>query len=176
VAVAKALTTMGAVPRKLVGDYSGQRAKQWGSRGVPAEIKTAAAAFKVGAAAMVTTLEELDAALANCYPAAGGFSQGFTMHRDSDGMCRQSGRWGHEQCCAGRRTKNGKPQYLLLQSWGPGIPDGPTTDDQPDFSFWIDAQAMASILSQNDFLAFSKFPGFDRRPIPAEFDYASAVA
>jgi hypothetical protein len=35
---------------------------------------------------------------------------------------------------------------------------------------------MASILGQNDFLAFSKFPGFDRRPIPAEFDYASAVA
>jgi hypothetical protein len=146
VAVAKALVTMGAVPRKLVGAYSGNRAKEWGGRGVPESVKTAAAQFKLGSAALVTTLDELDAALANGYPAAGGFSQGFTMHRDQDGCCRQSGRWGHEQCCAGRRTRNGRRQYLLCQSWGANVPDGPTTDDQPDFSFWIDQDPMASIL------------------------------
>jgi hypothetical protein len=46
------------------------------------------------------------------------------------------------------------------------VPDGPTTDEQPDFSFWIDERAMASILGQNDFLAFSKFGGFEQRVIP----------
>jgi hypothetical protein len=167
VAVAKALVEVGAVPRKLVGPYDGNRAKQWGARGVPAEMKTAAASFKVGSAALVTTLEELDAALANGYPAAGGFSQGFTMHRDADGACQQSGRWGHEQCCIGRRRRNSRRQYLLGQSWGPNVPDGPLTDDQPNFSFWIDETAMASILGQRDFLTFSKFPGFERRPLPS---------
>lgn len=176
VAVAKALTDMGAVPRKLVGDYSGKRAKEWGARGVPAEIKTTAAQFKVGATTLVTTVDEMDAALANLYPCAGGFSQGFSMHRDQDGVCRQQGRWGHEECCAGRRTRNGRRQYLLLQSWGDQAPDGPTTDDQPLFSFWIDESAMADILSQRDFLAFSKFPGFDHRPIPSAFRYSSMVA
>jgi hypothetical protein len=167
VAVAKALVDVGAIPRELVGPYSGQRAKDWGRRGAPAEMKTAAAPFKVGAAALVTTLDELDAALANGYPAAGGFSQGFTMHRDADGVCHQSGRWGHEQCCIGRRRRNGNRQYLLGQSWGPNVPDGPLTDDQPNFSFWIEEASMASILGQQDFLAFSKFPGFKRRPLPA---------
>ncbi len=122
-------------------------------------MKTTAAPFKVGSAALITTLEELDAALANGYPSAGGFSQGFTMHRDADGVCQQSGRWGHEQCCVGRRRRNGRRQYLLGQSWGLNVPDGPLTDDQPNFSFWIDETPMASILSQRDWLAFAKFPG-----------------
>lgn len=177
VAVAKALVEHGAVPRKLIGDgtYSGQRAKKWGSSGVPAEVKTEMAKYRMGAAALVTTLAELDAALANLYPAAGGFSQGFTMHRDQDGACQQSGRWGHEQCCAARRVRNGRRQYLLCQSWGPGVPDGPLTDDQPNFSFWIDEQAMASILGQKDFLAFSKAPDFVRRDVPSAFRYSSMV-
>jgi hypothetical protein len=168
VAVAKALVEVGAVPRKLVGPYDGNRAKSWGARGVPAEMKTAAAEHKLGAAALVTTLEELDAALANGYPSAGGFSQGFTMHRDADGVCRQSGRWGHEQCCIGRRKRpDNRRQYLLGQSWGPNVPDGPLTDDQPNFSFWIWDTDMLSILRQRDWLAFSKFAGFERRPLPA---------
>jgi hypothetical protein len=176
VAVAKAFTTVGAVTRKLVGPYDGNRAKQWGSRGVPAEMKTAAAPFKVGSTALITTLDELDASLANLYPSAGGFSQGFTMHRDQDGCCQQSGRWGHEQCCAGRRTRNGRRQYLLCQSWGPNVPDGPLTDDQPDFSFWIDETAMGSILSQQDWLTFSKAPDFEKRPVPAKFRHSRMVA
>lgn len=166
VAVAKALVEHGAVPRELVGEYSGKRAKDWGARGVPDEIKKACAEHKLGAAALVTTLDELDAALANGYPAAGGFSQGFVMTRDADGVCRQSGSWGHEQCCIGRRRRNGKRQYLLGQSWGDGVPDGPTTDDQPSWSFWIYEESMASILNQQDFLTFSKFPGFSVRPLP----------
>lgn len=176
VAVAKAFTTVGAVTRTLVGPYDGNRAKQWGARGVPAEMKTAAAGFKVGSAALITTLDELDASLANLYPSAGGFSQGFTMHRDQDGVCRQSGRWGHEQCCIGRRTRNSRRQYCLGQSWGPNVPDGPTTDDQPNFSFWIDQDAMASILGQQDWLAFSSAPDFEKRDVPSEFKYSSMVA
>jgi hypothetical protein len=166
-AVAKALVEVGAVSRAMVGPYSGQRAKDWGRRGAPAEMKTAAAAFKVGAAALVTTCDELDAALANGYPAAGGYSQGFTMHRDQDGVCRQSGRWGHETTFVGRRRRNGRRQYLSLQSWGDGVPDGPRTDDQPSYSWWMDEDSMASILSQQDTLVFSKFPGFKKRPLPA---------
>lgn len=166
VAVAKALVTMGAVPRSLVGPYSGQRAKDWGRSGVPADIKKAAADHKLGNAALVTSLAELDAALANGYPAAGGFSQGFTMHRDSNGMCSQSGRWGHEECFCAKRVRNGQAEYLLLQSWGDNVPDGPLSDDQPSFSFWVTANAMSSILSQQDTLVFSGAAGFQKRTIP----------
>lgn len=171
VAVAKALTDFGAVTRDLVGPYSGKRAKDWGNSGVPSEIKQAAAGFKLGAATLVTTLAEIDAALGNLYPCAGGFGQGFTMHRDADGACRQSGSWGHEQACVARRRRNGRRQYLLAQSWGNNTPYGPTTDDQPSFSFWIDESAMADILAQRDFLAFSRFGGFEPRPVPTRWSY-----
>jgi hypothetical protein len=175
VAVAKALVEHGAVPRKLVGEYSGQLAKQWGARGVPPEIKAEMARYRMGSAAIITTLEELDAALANLYPAAGGFSQGFTMQRDQDGACRQSGRWGHETFIAGRRRRNGRRQYCMCQSWGPNVPSGPTTDDQPDFSFWIDEDPMANILGQRDFLTFSKAPDFVQRDVPSAFRYTGGV-
>ncbi len=176
VAVAKALTDHGATTREKVGPYSGTRAKQWGRSGVPAEVKTQMSSFKVGKAALITTLEELDAALANLYPSAGGFSQGFTMTRDVDGVCRQSGRWGHETCFIGRRTRNGRRQYCMGQSWGPNVPGGPTTDDQPNFSFWMDETPAADILSQRDWLTFTSAPDFVKRDVPVEFKHSRMVA
>jgi hypothetical protein len=57
----------------------------------------------------------------------------------------------------------------MLQSWGNQVPDGPLTDDQPLFSFWIDEAEFAAILAQRDFLAFSKFDGFVPRPLPSSW-------
>lgn len=176
VAVAKALTDYGATTREKVGPYSGRRAKEWGGRGgVPANVKQDMSAFKVKASALITTLDELDASLTNGYPSAGGFSQGFTMTRDTDGMCRQSGRWGHEVCCIGKRVRAGQREYCLGQSWGPNVPSGPLVDDMPDFSFWINSQSMASILSQQDWLTFSGAPDFETRPLPASWSYEAYI-
>jgi hypothetical protein len=166
-AVAKALTDLGAVPREVVGPYSGQRAKEWGARGVPADIKERAAQFKLGAAALITTCDEADAALANGYPYIVCSDQGFTMHRDQDGVCHPQGSWPHCMSVSGRRTRNGRRQYLIDQSWGDNVPDGPQTDDQPSFSFWIDEAPMSHMLSARDSLAFSRFGGFERRPLPS---------
>jgi hypothetical protein len=177
IAVAKAIAEMGVVPREMVGEYSGQRAKQWGGRGgVPSDVKEKAKPFKGTQTATITTLAELDAALANLYPTAGGFSQGFSMHRNADGVCRSQGRWGHEEAIVARRTRNGRRQYLMLQSWGPNVPDGPLTDDQPDFSFWIDESDAADMLGQRDWVVFSGFGGFRKRPIPSVFKHSRMVA
>lgn len=167
VAVAKALTDHGATTREKVGAYSGNRAKQWGRSGVPDNVKQDMGAFKVGKAALITTLDELDASLSNGYPSAGGYGEGFTMHRDANGMCRRSGRWGHETCFVGKRTRNGQREYLMCQSWGPNVPDGPLVDDQPNFSWWMAADEAANILSQQDWLTFSGAPDFETRPLPA---------
>lgn len=175
-AVAKALHEVGSITRKEVGPYSGQRAKQWGGRGgVPAEIKAKLGQFKVQAIALITTLDELDASLSNGYPSAGGFSQGFTMTRDANGMCRQSGRWGHEVCCIGKRVRAGNREYCLGQSWGKNVPSGPLVDDMPDFSFWINSQSMQSILSQQDWFTFSGAPNFETRPLPESWTYEAYI-
>jgi hypothetical protein len=176
VAVAKALTDVGSTTRKAVGAYSGQRAKQWGGRGgVPQAVKETLSPFKVKSAALITTLDELDAALSNGYSSAGGFSQGFSMTRDSNGMCRQSGRWGHEVMCAAKRVRDGRREYMLCQSWGRNVPSGPTPEDMPDFGFWISGESMADILGQRDWLTFGGAPDFEVRPLPSTWTYASYI-
>jgi hypothetical protein len=175
VAVAKAFLTVGSTTRKAVGPYSGQRAKSWGRNGVPADVKTSMAPFKVKATALITTLDELDASLSNGYPSAGGYSEGFTMTRDANGMCRRSGRWGHETCFVGKRTRNGQREYLMCQSWGPNVPSGPCVDDQPDYSWWMTADEAANILGQQDWLTFSGGPQFEVRPLPSTWTYSQYI-
>jgi hypothetical protein len=96
-AMVKAMTTGGMLPRAVVsnGTYDGRRAKQWGYSGPPSDLEVAAAAFKLGNAALVTTWDELRAALGNGYPVTVCSNQGFTMTRNSEGICEASGVWGH---------------------------------------------------------------------------------
>jgi hypothetical protein len=172
VAVAKGLTQFGAVPREFVGSYSGKRAKEWGSKGCPSEVRSEARRHILGDATLVTTLEEADAALRNGYPFIVCSNQGFTMERDSTGKCSPQGSWPHCMFCAGRRKRDGKVQYLICQSWGPNVPSGPTVDDQPDFSFWIDANVLQRMLNARDSLVFSRFAGFSPRPVPDEWKWS----
>jgi hypothetical protein len=176
VAVTKALTEGGAVTRELVGPYSGARAKEWGKRGVPKEIKGQALAYKVGAATLVTDCEELDAALNNGFPGIVCSSQGFTMKRDEHGVCAAKGTWQHCMGIAGRRTRNGRREYLIPQSWGSKTPSGPLSDDQPPFSFWIDERPMSKMLAREDSLVIAKFGGFQKRSLPGSWSYAGMFA
>lgn len=169
--VTKALVTMGAVPRKFVGAYSGQRAQAWGNSGVPAAVKAEAAKFKVGASAAVLTLADADAAIDSGRPFLVCSDQGFTMERDSTGACQPQGSWSHCMSCSGRRTRKGRVQYCIDQSWGSQTPSGPLADDQPPFSFWIDANVLASMLGMEDSFALDKFGGFAILPIPAHWTY-----
>ena len=172
VAVAKALTDAGALPREKVGPYSGARAKQYGRSGVPADFKTLAATHKLGAATLVTTVDEASAALANGYPFIVCSNQGFTTVRDRDGVCEAKGVWPHCMFVAGYRHQAGELQFLVCQSWGPKMPTGPVADDQPPFSFWVRAKVMARMLAAQDSLAFSRFAGFVPRPVPDRWTYS----
>lgn len=171
VAVAKGLTTHGCLPRSAVGAYSGKRAKAWGSgSGVPKDLREQARNHRLGDASLVTTLEEADAALNNGYPFILCSMQGFNMTRDKDGVCYARGTWPHCMFVAARRHLNStKTQYLVCQSWGPNVPSGPLSDDQPDFSFWVDASTIAKMLKQEDSLAFCRFQGFAPRPLPSKW-------
>jgi hypothetical protein len=167
-AMAKALTTMGVVPRELVGAYSGQRAKQWGRSGAPQEIKSAAKERLLGAAALCRTLEELDAAMSNGYVCPVSSNQGFTQTRDQDGFCRASGHWAHCMLICAKRT-TGRTGYLICQSWGSQSPTGPLALDQPQFSFWVEPATIAHMLAQGDSFILSKFNGYPGRPLPSKW-------
>ncbi len=170
-AVAKALTDHGAVPREAVGAYSGQRAKQWGRSGVPREIKDLCGKQKLGAATLVATKAELDAALNSGYPVTVASNQGFTQPRDSKGICYPRGSWPHQMAIVGRAWIDGKPFYLIIQSWGDQLPGGPTSRDQPAFSFFAPADAVYRMIGNRDSWAFSLWGGFQRRDLPPGWSY-----
>jgi len=174
-AMAQVATTLGIVPREVVGPYSGQRAKSWGASGVPADIKAKAAEHKFEATIAVTTLTELDAGLNNGYVGIVCSDQGFTMTRDSTGACQPQGSWSHCMAIAGRRNRGGVIEYLICQSWGPNTPSGPTVDGQPDFSFWAPSKTVASMIAGKDSFLWSKIGLFNARPLPTGWSYLSQL-
>ena len=168
---AKAVSTIGTLSRDVVGPYSGQRAKQWGASGVPADIKAKAGDHKVKTATLVSTYEELEDALANGYPVPVCSNQGFTMTRDEQGFCRPRGVWGHCMLIVGVRADD-RPGACIFQSWGPGTPSGPLALDQPSNSFWADRDVVARMLAMQDTWALSNFDGYPGQVLPAHWSYA----
>lgn len=175
-AAVAAMTSIGVVSREALGSggsYSGRRAKEWGHRGAPAELKALAASYKLGSAARVTSWAELSAAVANGYPVTICSNQGFTLERDRDGFCRASGVWAHCMVIGGLRFD--RPGACVLQSWGPHQPTGPMTLDQPSFSFWADRPVVERILAQGDSWAMAKAPVFVPRELPKHWSYNQAA-
>lgn len=168
---AKAVSTIGTVSRDVVGPYSGRRAKEWGSGGVPAEIKAKAGDHKVRTTALVSTYEELEDALANGYPVPVCSNQGFTLTRDEDGFCRPRGTWGHCMLIVGVRDDNNRPGACIFQSWGMDTPSGPLGLDQPPNSFWADREVVERMLAMEDSWALSNFDGYPGQALPAHWGY-----
>lgn len=108
-AMAKAVSTVGIIPRSEVGAYSGQRAKQWGNTGTPADVKTKMGQHKVKTTSLVQTWDELFAALSNGYPVIVCSNQGFQLTRNDKGIAEAQGSWPHcvlpDTLISGRKTK-----------------------------------------------------------------------
>lgn len=175
-AAVKAMTSIGTVSRTMLGDaatYDGQRAKKWGVTGPPRAYETMAASYKLGMAAVVTDWESLIAALQNGYPVTICTAQGFTMTRDAAGFCAASGKWGHCMLIAGIRFD--REGACILQSWGPDQPAGPTSLDQPSWSFWAERTTIEAILAEGDSWALSKSAGFVERTLPPTWKYSGAA-
>ena len=167
---AKAVSTIGTVDRDLVGPYSGDRAKEWGAKGVPSSIKAKAGQHKVKTTSLVSTYEELEDALANGYPVPVCSNQGFSLQRDEDGFCRAQGHWGHCMLIVGVRADS-RPGACIFQSWGSQVPSGPLALDQPPNSFWAERDVVADMLSMQDSFALSQFDGYPGQVMPDRWSY-----
>ncbi len=173
-AMVKAMTTMGMLPREMIGPYDGHRAKTWGNTGLPADLKTKAAAYKLGAAAMVRGWDELVAAFRSLSPVPVSSNQGFVMTRDADGFCTPKGSWSHCMLICGIRFGT-RPGACIMQSWGMNVPDGPLALDQPPNSFWVDRDVVDRMLGMKDSFALSKSAVFERRDPPIHWTYSDYI-
>lgn len=156
--------------------YSGQRAKQMGARGLPKWIYAERKKHLVKEVALITSVAEAKAALANGYPIAICSNVGFEpvpTRRDQNGVATASGSWSHAKCICGYYTIQGRRGeetiYVDFNSWGPNASTGPGgPHDIPGGAFGITEQTMQRILSQRDSYAVSGPRGFERRDLDHE--------
>lgn len=158
----------GVVPRGVHGAadltrYTEARCREFGARGLSADLEALARLYPVRGVANVRTWAEAKAAIRNGYPVAVCSRQGFTMRRDSAGFCAPSGTWNHCMALIGV-TESPRPGGFLLNSWGPSAHTGPVGVGNPSpAGFWADAAVLDRMLADGDSWAFSGFTGFPAR-------------
>lgn len=155
----------GLLPTGSHGPYSVARCREWGDRGVPANL-VADCKTNPCATTLVTTAEQARVALQQGYAIFVCSNQGFNQTRDADGFLRPSGQWMHCMCIAGYQGGSRKG-FLIINSWGADWVKGPTGRfaDIPPGSFWADVQTVDRMLRQEDSYAVSDVEGFKRRKI-----------
>lgn len=141
--------------------YSGKRAKSWGYDGLPFDLEQTADEHPVSTKpALVNSYEQARDSIANGYPVPVCSNQGFSDVRDSQGFAKPSGRWGHCMCFIAVDDTGNRPGLLCDNSWPKGWISGPKRHNQPDGSFWVDADTADRMLKQNDSFAVPGFEGY----------------
>jgi hypothetical protein len=158
--------TVGTLVRGKYGsldltEYSGATAKKLGRRGagVPDELEPQAREHPVKVVSMVQTYEEARDAIANGYPVAVCSNRGFTSRRDEKGFAKPSGSWAHCMLYVAVDDADGRPGLLQWNSWGDNWISGPKRHDQPEGSFWTDAEVCDRQLREQDSFAMSGYVG-----------------
>lgn len=150
--------------------YSGELAKNWGYWGNGGEkdkgvFDAVCKRHPMRHVALVRSFEEAAAAIESgyCVPVCSGY--GFSSTRDADGFAKRQGSWAHCMTLCGVRYGN-RPGLLCLNSWGPTWNSGGKyPPDQPDGSFWIDADVVTGMLSGEDSFAVGGLDGFKWRDL-----------
>jgi hypothetical protein len=135
-----------------VGPYDPNRAKQWGSRGVPAAVAALGKDNPVKVA-LVTSAEDVKNALANgyftfiCSSVGFGNIDGPPLQRDSQGFLRQDPRYPWPHCMFVAGYRGDRKGFLIVNSWGAGWVVGPKGfGDEPEGSFWADYATVDRIV------------------------------
>jgi hypothetical protein len=147
--------------------YSVDLSRKLGDSGVPDELEPLCKEHPVKTCTLVKTWEECRDSLANGYPVAMCSNLGFNSNRDKDGFLRRTWRpWYHCMAIIGVDDSFRRPGALVINSWGPDWVSGPTRNDQPPGSFWVDASTINSGMQQGDSYSLSNFVGYPQNELP----------
>lgn len=170
---AKSVTEYGTLLRKAYdgvdfSTYSGPKARSMGRRGagLPDQLEDVAREHPVRTVSLVSSYEEARDAIANGYPIPVCSGQGFASKRDAQGFARPSGSWAHCMLFLGVDDSGNRPGLLCQNSWGTDWITGPKRHDQPEGSFWVDAEVADRMLRKDpDSFSMSGFEGYPARDI-----------
>ena len=164
---ARYVNEYGALARQKYGNvnlttYSGSRASSWGraNAGVPRSLIPYAKKHPILTVSQVTSYEQCRDLIVNGYAITIASNQGFSSQRDREGFARPQGSWAHQMSILGVDDEYKRPGVLVQNSWGVWN-GGPKRLNQPEGSFWVDADEIERrILNQGDSWAFSGYEGF----------------
>lgn len=175
---AQALQQYGAVPQLYFSQYgidlsepSAKLAIEYGKNGCPDPLEEEARKHPVVEYIQVRNYEDLRDAIYKGCPVIVGSSVGFGAKsgnlRDSEGFLRpprgwfaRGKVWRHAMCFIGV-CDEGRKGALIINSWGPDWVGGPKRfGDEPDGSFFVDADVVDRMLSQGDSFALHLFIGY----------------
>lgn len=161
----------GVVSMEVHGEYdlrtpSPARAREWGSKGVPAPIAELAKASPDKSIARARSVTDVRTGIAQGYPTFVCSDVGFNgMNRDAQGFIRRSGVWPHCMALIGIRG-GARPGVLCMNSWGDNAHGGQRwPDDMPLCCFWIDDSTVDQMVRQNDSYVVSGVTGFPAVPL-----------
>lgn len=167
---AKWVVDYGTLERGVYGKYDLSKeddniAVTWGApgRGCPPEIEQESRLHPVKDTSLITSYEEARDAIANFQPVMVCSDRGFSMSRDQDGFARPEGTWGHCMCFIAVDDGFKRPGLLCMNSWGPDWIGGAKRHDQPDGSFWVDADVADRMLKEGDSFTATDVSGYPRR-------------
>lgn len=167
--------------------YSGERARQWGSRGqgCPDSLEPEARKHPIGETSLCTDADDAVKLLCHLNGITVASDQGFTQQRNSDGTCDPSGNWNHQMCNRGAvKLKSGKVCVAKQNSWGDYL--GSTNNLITTYSgrqvrlpagvFLVDVNVEQRALSQGDSFAHSGIRGWRKQQQAVNFLAAHKTA
>lgn len=178
----KALNIYGCLSRphlKALGlspEYDPRRAKEWGAQGLPDNLEPYAKDHTViETASLVTNFNDAAWHIQNGRPVTVCSDVGFEnggggqTHRDNDGYAQPRGSWPHCMCFIGVRWAP-RPALLLLNQWPPqSLSGNKYPEDQPDNSWWVEANVCDRMLAQKDSWTGDKYKGYPTRDLDWRF-------
>jgi hypothetical protein len=166
---AQFVTRYGTLKRAKYGpldltEYNGETARTLGApnAGVPDPLEPQCREHPVKTTSLVRSYNEARDSIANGYPVPACSGIGFDgqPRRDSDGFLRRNGTWQHCMLFAAVDDDYKRPGLLCINSWGPNWVTGPKRHDQPEGSFWVDADTVDIMLREGDSFAISGYLGY----------------
>lgn len=157
-----------------VPDYSGRVAKAWGDPRPGPDLdkwRPTGEKFPVKSAALISTWDELVAAIVNGYPVTTASNVGYDMQPSRDGFHRQTANWSHQMVWVGADDNDRDPYAVLLNSWGDvhgRLKDFETGEEYPAGTLRVRRSDVEKHLRERESFAFSQFEGLREQEIEKE--------
>lgn len=129
--------------------YNESRCKQWGNQGAPDDLEPIGKEHPLITASQVGSFDECMDIYANGGVCTFASMLGLTNRRDSEGFLRRQGQWGHQMYGIGAKDDR-RPGILFDNSWSFKWVSGPTPDDIPPGSGWVDAKTVDWVCRSGD--------------------------